>query len=129
MPITPHLLEVTLTGNKVNNVTVTFTNNTTGDSQTAVTDSTGYAFVDAANFTNQYSNGDSITVSAINYSTDFKYEILDHSTGQQIRKELNLSGTGTVVDLNKFFNTNKLTIVISEATTNGNYELHILYEG
>lgn len=128
-PIVPYPIEVQLTGSKIANVTVTVKNNTTGDTQTLVTNSTGYGFVDAANFTNGYTNGDSITASAINYSADFKWEVIDDSTGQQIRKETATAGTGTLSDLTKFFSTNKLRVIVTETTENGNYELHILYEG
>jgi len=80
MTLIPHQIDVIATkadGTANTGKTVWFTNETTNEIKTEVTDSEGHTIFDCANYSADYSNGDVLTVTIEAYETPGFYLVKD----------------------------------------------------
>lgn len=135
MPQSPRPVYGTIKDNGVAlpNRKVRITNDTTGDIINTVTDSDGKYLVDAANFDNGYTEGDTVIVSVDGKSNTFDVEIRYATTDLvvKVRKDVPLSDDkySSWVDITAFGCDDGLEINIMNTSVNGDYSILINYEG
>jgi len=110
---------------------VVITNNSTGDTVSIVTDSDGRYLYDAANFPNDYSYGDEITVSVDNETAKFKVEVRTVKDNFVIRKRRSMPTRELFpfIETTNFAISDQLEFLIVESNTDGEFKLKVIYEG